>query len=66
MEFIENLLQRLFADRSVSMATAASDAYTETLYKYHTWYTAAAFTVALKVLSHPHTVGCSTAAILFW
>lgn len=49
MDFIENLLHRLYVDRTVTMSTAASDAYTETLYQYHTWYTATAFTLALKV-----------------
>ena len=49
MEFIETLLQLLFKDRSITMSAAASQAYHETLYNFHTWYTSAAFQLALKV-----------------
>lgn len=49
MGFVAGLLRRLFDDRQVTMATAASDVYTDTLYQYHGWITSAAFTVALKV-----------------
>lgn len=43
------LLKRLHDDRDVALTTAASEVYYQTLNKYHTWYTAAAFTVVLKV-----------------
>lgn len=49
MGFVAELLRRLFDDRQVTLATAASDVYTDTLYQYHGWITSAAFTVALKV-----------------
>lgn len=49
MSFVAGLLRRLLDDRQVSLATAASDVYTDTLYQYHGWITSAAFTVALKV-----------------
>lgn len=49
MEFIEVLLQLLYKDRSITMSAAASQAYTDTLYQFHTWYTSAAFQLALKV-----------------
>lgn len=49
MSFVMKLLQRLNDDRDVSLATAASEVYTNTLYQYHGWITSAAFTVALKV-----------------
>lgn len=49
MQFINALLLRLYEDRAVSLSTAAGDVYHETLYKYHTWYTSAAFQLALKV-----------------
>lgn len=49
MGFVAGLLRRLFDDRQVTLATAASDVYTDTLYQYHGWITSAAFTVALKV-----------------
>lgn len=49
MSFVAGLLRRLFDDRQVTLANAASDVYTETLYQYHGWITSAAFTVALKV-----------------
>ncbi len=52
MEFIEALLQLLFEDRTITMSAAASQAYTETLYNFHTWYTSAAFQLALKVWLH--------------
>ena len=51
MEFIEALLQLLYEDRSITMSAAASQAYTKTLYDFHTWYTSAAFQLALKVWS---------------
>ena len=49
MEFVVALLLRLYDDKSVSMGTAASEAYHQTLYQFHTWYTSAAFQLALKV-----------------
>ena len=49
MEFLVALLLRLCQDQAVTMSTAVSEVYTATLYKHHTWYTSAAFTVALKV-----------------
>ena len=51
MEFLVALLLRLCTDPGVTLSTAASEVYTATLYRYHTWYTSAAFTVALKVSS---------------
>lgn len=51
LEFTCSLLLRLYEDRQVTLSTAASEVYTATLYQYHTWYTSAAFTVALKVWS---------------
>jgi hypothetical protein len=48
-EFILLLLKRLHDDREVALPTAASEVYYQTLNKYHTWYTSAAFTVVLKV-----------------
>lgn len=48
-EFILLLLKRLNDDRSVSLSTAANEVYYQTLNKYHAWYTATAFVVALKV-----------------
>lgn len=50
MSFVAGLLRRLFDDRQVTLANAASDVYTETLYQYHGWITSAAFTVALKLV----------------
>lgn len=50
MSFVAGLLRRLLDDRQVSLATAASDVYTDTLYQYHGWITSAAFTVALKLV----------------
>lgn len=49
MGFVAGLMRRLFDDRQVTLAAAASDVYTDTLYQYHGWITSAAFTVALKV-----------------
>lgn len=49
MGFVAGLMRRLFDDRLVTLAAAASDVYTATLYQYHGWITSAAFTVALKV-----------------
>ena len=49
MGFVAGLLRRLVDDRQVTLAAAASDVYTDTLYQYHGWITSAAFTVALKV-----------------
>lgn len=49
MEFVAALLQRLCDDQTLTLAAAASDAYSNTLYVYHGWITSAAFTVALKV-----------------
>ena len=48
-EFILLLLKRLQEDRGVSLAVAANEVYYQTLNKYHTWYTATAFVLALKV-----------------
>ncbi len=56
MEFVDALLQRLYDDRSVTMSVAASDAYTETLYRFHTWYTSAAFQLALKVRTSDYSM----------
>lgn len=50
MGFVAGLLRRLKDDRQVTLATAASEVYTETLYQYHGWITSAAFTVALKLV----------------
>lgn len=50
MGFVAGLLRRLYDDRQVSLATAASEVYTDTLYQYHGWITSAAFTVALKLV----------------
>ena len=55
VEFLIALLLRLCTDPDVTLSAAASEVYTATLYKYHTWYTAAAFTVALKVCMHART-----------
>ena len=49
MKFVAGLLRRLYEDRQVTLAAAASEVYTDTLYQYHGWITSAAFTVALKV-----------------
>ena len=49
MEFVASLLRRLQADKDVPLSTAASDAYAETLHRFHGWITSAAFYVALKV-----------------
>ena len=49
MGFVAGLLRRLYDDRQVSLATAASEVYTDTLYQHHGWITSAAFTVAFKV-----------------
>ena len=51
MNFVTELLRRLHDDREVSLQTAASEVYTNSLYQYHGWITSAAFTVALKVCS---------------
>lgn len=48
-EFILLLLKRLHDDKNVTLSIAASEVYYQTLNKYHTWYTTAAFTVVLKV-----------------
>ena len=62
MEFLVALLLRLCTDPGVTLSTAASEVYTATLYKYHTWYTSAAFTVALKVCKPAHAVACKRPA----
>ncbi len=62
MGFVAGLLRRLYDDRQVSLATAASEVYTNTLYQYHGWITSAAFTVALKVSSAD--VICSSFALI--
>lgn len=49
MEFVAALMQRLCDDQTLTLAAAASNAYSDTLYVYHGWLTSAAFTVALKV-----------------
>ena len=51
MGFVAALLRRLHDDRQVTLAAAATEVYTQTLYQYHGWITSAAFTVALKVSS---------------
>lgn len=48
-EFILLLMKRLCDDEAVTLSEAASEVYYQTLNKYHTWYTSAAFTVVLKV-----------------
>ena len=53
-EFILLLLKRLQEDRGVSLAVAANEVYYQTLNKYHTWYTATAFVLALKVCLYIH------------
>lgn len=50
MEFVAALFQRLCDDQTQTLAAAASDAYSDTLYVYHGWITSAAFTVALKMV----------------
>ncbi|KAK9813959.1 hypothetical protein WJX73_006932 [Symbiochloris irregularis] len=55
LEFTTVILLRLYDDRTVTLSTAASESYTATLYQYHTWYTAAAFTVALKLVPSRET-----------
>lgn len=50
MGFVAGLLRRLYNDRQISMSAAASEVYTDTLYRYHGWMTSAAFTVALKLV----------------
>ena len=58
MEFVCSLLRRLHSDREEALPTAAMEAYTETLYRYHGWVTSAAFTLALKVSVPPHRWRC--------
>ncbi len=48
-EFILLLLKRLHDDRAITLSAAANEVYYQTLNKYHAWYTATAFVVALKV-----------------
>lgn len=48
-EFILLLLKKLHDDRGTSLSAAANEVYYQTLNKYHAWYTATAFVVALKV-----------------
>lgn len=50
MEFVVSLLLRLCGDESLSLSTAANDAYNNTLYQYHNWVTASAFFVVLKMV----------------
>jgi hypothetical protein len=50
MEFIVALLDRLYTDRQVSLATAASETYYATLQRYHGWIVTGTFTVALKLV----------------
>lgn len=50
MEFIVALLDRLQADRQVSLAAAASETYYATLQQYHGWIVTGTFTVALKLV----------------
>lgn len=50
MEFVAALLQRLCDDQNLTLAVAASNAYTDTLYEYHGWMTSTAFTIALKLV----------------
>ena len=55
MEFVTALLGRLGEHKEEALPTAASQAYTDTLYRYHGWVTSAAFTLALKVRSATQT-----------
>lgn len=50
MEFITALLERLHADRGVTLSAAASDTYGATLQRYHGWIVSGTFTVALKLV----------------
>lgn len=50
MEFIVALLERLYADRAVSLSTAASEVYYQTLQRFHGWIVTGTFTVALKLV----------------
>lgn len=44
------LLERLYADRAVSLSTAASEVYYQTLQRFHGWIVTGTFTVALKLV----------------
>lgn len=44
------LLERLHADREVTLSAAASDTYCATLQRYHGWLVTGTFTVALKLV----------------
>jgi Ca2+:H+ antiporter len=50
MEFIVALLERLYADRTIALSTAASEVYYETLQRFHGWIVTGTFTVALKLV----------------
>jgi len=50
MEFIVTLLNRLYADRQVSLSNAASETYCATLQHFHGWIVTGTFTVALKLV----------------
>lgn len=56
MDFVTALLGRLGEHREEALPAAASQAYTDTLYRYHGWVTSAAFTLALKVRIATQTI----------
>ncbi|KAK9824601.1 hypothetical protein WJX72_011621 [[Myrmecia] bisecta] len=49
LQFLTDLLRRLYEDRAIAVSTAASDAYYATLHQYHGWITSSAFILALKL-----------------
>ena len=50
MEFVLKLLERLMEDQDVSLSTAATETYYETLQQYHGWIVTGTFTVALQLV----------------
>ena len=50
MEFVVALLLKLADDKTLSVSTAASEAYYATLQKFHGWVVTTTFTVALKLV----------------
>lgn len=50
MEFIVALLERLQADRAVTLSEAASETYYATLQRFHGWIVTGTFTLALKLV----------------
>lgn len=50
MEFITALLDKLYADRQMSLSQAASETYYATLQQYHGWIVTGTFTLALKIV----------------